>query len=147
MATAQRPIGFWLRLLDAKIEEQFAATLEEHGLTRRQWQLMHVLTLGPAPLTELNRAVAPFLTADTDESSSEHLAELVESEWVRVDVDAYALTEHGQTAFGRLRDAVSRTRGTVTEGISTAEYDQTLDVLERMARNLGWTEDEPPPPG
>lgn len=147
MAPAQRPIGFWLKLLDAKIDEQFAATLEEHGVTRRQWQLMNVLDLGPAPLTELNRAVAPFLDADSDESSTEHLEELVESEWVHVDVDAYSFTDQGKTAFGRLREVVARTRGTVADGITEQEYAQTLDVLERMARNLGWSEDEPPPSG
>ncbi|MGO1972762.1 MAG: MarR family winged helix-turn-helix transcriptional regulator [Propionibacteriaceae bacterium] len=145
MAPAQRPIGFWLKLLDAKFDEQFAATLEEHGVTGRQWQLMNVLDLGAAPLTELNRAVAPFLDEGSAESSAEHLEELVESEWVRIEVDSYALTEQGQTAFGRLREVVTRTRGTVADGISSAEYEQTLDVLERMARNLGWTEDEAPP--
>ena len=35
----QRPIGFWLKLVDSLIDEQFASTLEEHGVTRRQWQL------------------------------------------------------------------------------------------------------------
>ncbi|MCU1534906.1 MAG: transcriptional regulator, partial [Glaciihabitans sp.] len=34
----QRPIGFWLKLVDRMIDEQFAATIEEHGVTRRQWQ-------------------------------------------------------------------------------------------------------------
>ena len=32
---ATRPLGFWLKLVDSLIDEQFAATLEEHGVTRR----------------------------------------------------------------------------------------------------------------
>ena len=30
---AERPIGFWLRLVDNLINEQFASTLDEHGVT------------------------------------------------------------------------------------------------------------------
>jgi len=33
--TDQRPIGFWLKLVDRLIDERFALTLEEHGVTRR----------------------------------------------------------------------------------------------------------------
>jgi hypothetical protein len=33
---------------------------------------------------------------------------------------------------------VDRNRKQVTEGISEQEYQATLDVLQRMARNLGW---------
>jgi hypothetical protein len=35
---AQRPSGFWLKLVDSLITEQFAASLEAHGVTRLQWR-------------------------------------------------------------------------------------------------------------
>ncbi len=57
-----RPIGFWLKLVDRLIDEQFAATLEEHGVTRRQWQLLNVLSREPATVEQLDAAVAPFLS-------------------------------------------------------------------------------------
>ncbi|GAA2105024.1 hypothetical protein GCM10009841_23500 [Microlunatus panaciterrae] len=136
--TAQRPLGFWLKLVDELINAQFSSTLDEHGVTRRQWQLMNVLVNGPATLAELDEAVAPFLDEATQESSAEHLGELVESEWVSRDNETYAMTERGITSFSRLREVVGRNRDTLSQGISEAEYDATLDVLERMARNLGW---------
>ena len=37
-----------------------------------------------------------------------------------------------------LGDVVDRNRKQVTEGISDQEYSATIDVLQRMARNLGW---------
>ena len=44
----QRPIGYWLRLVDGLIDDQFAGTLDEHGVTRMQWQLLNVLARGQA---------------------------------------------------------------------------------------------------
>jgi hypothetical protein len=142
--TDQRPIGFWLKLVDRLIDEQFATTLDEHGVTRRQWQLLNVLSQGSASLAELDAAIAPFLAGAKDvaaaESSAEHLTELVESEWVAVDSEAYAITDRGSTALRRLSDVVAENRGTVAHGITDAEYLATVDVLRRVATNLGWTE-------
>lgn len=136
----QRPIGFWLRLVDDLINEQFDSTLEEHGVTRRQWQLLNVLRDGAASRPELDQAVAPFLDSGSQETSTEHLEELLESEWVVIDGESYQLTELGNTSFVRLSEVVTRSREQVTQGVAPKEYDKTLEVLEKMARNLGWNE-------
>lgn len=133
-----RPIGYWLKLVDSLIDQQFAASLEEHGLTRRQWQLMNLLHGGPATVQELDTAVSPFLYAGSDESSTEHLDELVDSEWVHLEETRYSLTERGTESFGKLRVVVERSREVAADNVSPDEYDTTIAVLERMARNLGW---------
>jgi hypothetical protein len=139
-----RPIGFWLKLVDRLINEQFAETLEEHGVTRRQWQLLGVLASGPATVEELDEAVAPFLARESAdapaESSVEHLTELIESGWVSATPDGYELTERGRTAFTRLSGVVADQRTQFAHGISDAEYLATVDVLRRVAKNLGWEE-------
>jgi len=135
-----KPIGFWLKLVDKLIDEQFAATLEEHGVTRRQWQLLNVLSQGEARLEQLDTAVAPFLNPDSQESSAEHLAELVESAWVSSSDGVFALTEQGTGALAGLSDVVTNNRDALTVGIGAVEYEATIAVLERMARNLGWSE-------
>jgi DNA-binding MarR family transcriptional regulator len=137
--TTQRPIGFWLKLVDRLIDEQFAATLEEHGVTRRQWQLLNVLFRAPSTVEELDAAIAPFLES-SDESSAEHLSELVESGWVAATPTGYELTERGGLAFGRLADVVQSNREAATAGITQEQYDATLTTLETVARNLGWDE-------
>ena len=134
-----RPIGFWLKLVDRLIDEQFASTLEEHGVTRRQWQLLNVLTKEPATVEQLDAAVAPFLSAEQDESSVEHLAELVDSGWVVVVSTRYDVTERGRTALDRLTAVVGTQRTLVTQGLTQEQYDETLRVLETMARNMGWS--------
>ena len=141
--TDTRPIGFWLRLVDRLIDEQFARTLEEHGVTRRQWQLMNVLANGPASVAQLDAEVAPFLQAATDDSpaetSVEHLTELIESAWVDATPTGYELTERGQSSLARLEAVVAEQRTVITAGLSEDEYAATVRVLERMAQNLGYT--------
>ena len=137
--TDQRPIGFWLKLVDRLIDEQFAETLDEHGVTRRQWQLLTVLSRGPATLAQLDLAVAPFLSSGTSESSAEHLSELIESGWVDATATGYETTERGSAAYNRLAEVVNASRAKASEGISEQEYRETIDVLERLAVNLGYT--------
>jgi hypothetical protein len=149
--TEQRPIGYWLKVVDRLLEEQFASTLEEHGLTRRQWQLLNVLTEGEATAEKLDLAIAPFLAAATPatpgapgggaaESSMEHLAELVESEWVEAHGNTLRLTERGSGAIGRLSTVVAEQRTMVTSGVTEEEYRSTLSVLQRVASNMGYRE-------
>lgn len=148
----QRPIGFWLKLVDELINQQFDALITEHGVTRRQWQVLNLLSNAPTTRTELATALAPFIREPQPESLTEELDELVASDWVErrhgagSGMDgavAFALTDHGRTAWTRLSEVVDRSRETVARGISLEEYGQTLDVLERMARNLGWQDPVP----
>ena len=141
--TDHRPIGFWLKLVDRLIDEQFSSTIEEHGVTRRQWQLLNVLSRGGASVEQLDAAITPFLTApaeseDAPESAAEHLTELIDSAWVDATPTGYELTDRGRAAFTRLADVVAENRGIVARGITEPEYGATVAVLERIARNLGW---------
>ena len=134
--TDQRPIGFWLQLVDGLITTQFEGSIDEHGVTRRQWQLLNVLEKRPSSVGELDAAVSPFL--GEGESSAEHLTELIESGWVDATPAGYELTDRGRTAFEKLATVVSANREIVSAGLSEREYSTTVATLERMARNLGW---------
>jgi hypothetical protein len=144
---AHRPIGFWLKLVDSLITEQFAASLEEHGVTRLQWQLLNILSKGPASGDELSSMLAPFLAtvAGPDEPTEleEHLSELVESSWVALEQQSYSLTEHGASNLSRLGEVVDSLREKSTAGISPTDYEAVIQTLERMAGNLGWREADP----
>jgi hypothetical protein len=133
-----RPIGFWLKLVDRLIDERFAAIIEEHGVTRRQWQLLNVMEPAAATVDQLDEAIAPFVEPGTEETAVEHLAELVDSEWITVSGSVYSLTERGRAAFGRLQQVVDALRDQTSEGLTEEQYETTLVALERMAVNLGW---------
>src|ERR1700709_1691253 len=135
----QRPIGYWLRLVDGLIDDQFAGTLDEHGVTRMQWQLMNVLARGQASVEMLDAAVKPFLVAGGD-TTIDHLTELIESAWVDATPTGYELTERGHGALDRLTNVVAEQRTVMAAGVAESEYLTTTSTLERMARNLGWSE-------
>src|SRR3712207_5935663 len=116
-----RPIGFWLRLVDRLLEERFAHVLEEHGVTRGQWQLLNVVSRGGAPADEVERAVEPFTSADGTPVSAQ-LAELIESGWVELSGTEYRLTKRGETAHHRLAEVIGELRTHSTEGISGDDY-------------------------
>lgn len=141
----KRPLGFWLKLVDSLISEQFTESLEEHGVTRKQWQLLNVLARGPATGGELTAALAPFFgeapAPDEPTSPSEHLAELVESGWVNEEGHTFSLTERGATSLDRLSEIVDAMREESSAGVSEADYAATIGSLRRMAENLGWRDD------
>ncbi|MBG0738519.1 winged helix-turn-helix transcriptional regulator [Paeniglutamicibacter antarcticus] len=139
MAT-QRPLGFWLKLVDGLINQQFDGLVEEHGVTRPQWQIMNVLAENPSTETELTNVLKPFFDSTVSVSAAEPVTELIESGWVDFDGERYSLTGLGHESLLRLGEVVEHQREKITENIPAEEYDATLDVLQRMARNLGWNE-------
>ena len=44
---ARRPIGYRVKELDRLLEEFFCRALGPEGCTRRHWQLLNVLEVGP----------------------------------------------------------------------------------------------------
>jgi len=135
--TDQRPIGYWLKLVDRLIDERFDGTLDEHGVTRRQWQLLNLLGRGPATREELQDALAPF---GADGSTAGEIDELVESDWIAASPSGFALTPRGDLAFERISEVVAGIRAELADGLSEQDYDATLRSLERMSRNLGWVD-------
>jgi len=155
----QQPIGYWVKLVDRLIDGLFATTLEEHGITRRQWQLLNVLSQGAAGVERLDVEIAPFLTPvnaavpsttpGAHMSSLESLTELVESEWLTTDGPLYTLTDRGRAVVERLTVVIADERTRATVGVSPEQYETAVAVLDTMARNLKNPEGStgPPAPG
>ncbi|MBF6672093.1 MULTISPECIES: MarR family winged helix-turn-helix transcriptional regulator [Glutamicibacter] len=136
---AQRPLGYWLKLVDSLIDEQFAATLEEHGVTRRQWQVLNLLEQQPATEAQLNAGLSPFFASeDEPQSLNEHLAELVESGWVTVHDGEYSITDRGHISLLKLSELVEKIRTQFGQDLDGSEYDAVVQTLEKIARSLGW---------
>jgi DNA-binding MarR family transcriptional regulator len=148
MATDERPIGFWLKLVDQLVDDQFGASFEEHGVTRRQWQMMNLLTDGPASEKQLTDGLRPYFPVVESGTSVELIEELRESGWVALDEGQYQLTDLGRRSLENLRGAVERIREQLTENVSEDEYSALVAVLQRMATNLGWdgAQDQPVEP-
>ena len=80
--------------------------------------------------------------------TAREVADLQQRGWLTTGTATPELTELGTNEFERLLTLVSADRTTLMIGITPDEYASTVSVLERMARNLGWTprEDRPHSP-
>jgi DNA-binding MarR family transcriptional regulator len=136
----RRPIGFWLKLVDRLIDQGFDAVLGEAGLTRRHWQVLNLLHAEPATVQQADTLLAPFLSAE-EPTSRPVLDDLHARGWVAWTDDRHAtLTEAGTAAHAELLRKVSHNRERLSAGITPQEHAATIDVLRRMAVNLGWAE-------
>lgn len=135
---ATRPIGFWLKLVDRLIDEQFDRALADFSVSRQQWEILNILSPGPSTLTRLDHELEPFLTADGAVSSAEQVAALVDRGWVDVAFEYYELTGSGAVKHAELHRIVAKTRGAAIAELDEEDYAATLRSLERVARTLGW---------
>jgi hypothetical protein len=140
--TQPRPIGFWLKLLDRLIEETLDAALAGERLTRRDWQILNLVGQGVTSTAELGERLQPFLN-DSEGATAASPSHLRERGWMTPAGEPLALTTEGQTAIARLHKGVSAARHALMRDIDPSQYQETLVVLERMARNLGWNEQPP----
>jgi DNA-binding MarR family transcriptional regulator len=142
MQPPRRPVDFWLRLLDRLINEHFGKALDEHGITRRQWEVMNLLSRGPVSHDELVEALARVHREVEPATLADELSELEDSGWLRRREQDYELTELGYTSYRRLEPVLRATDEEIGRGISPEDFATVLEVLERMAMNLGWQQSE-----
>jgi len=132
---ADKPIGWWLKHVDRLIEATLDRVLAGEGIGRRHWQALNAIAGGADSAEAVDEALAPFrgsgpaLRVVLDQLRAQHWTQEVEGR--------ITLTPTGSAARGRLIVAVREARARTTEGIDEQEYRTTLDVLARMARNLG----------
>jgi DNA-binding MarR family transcriptional regulator len=128
----QRPIGWWVKRLDALLEQAVDLAVAGEGLTRRHWQVLHSLSEGPGREDDLGSVLADF-----PGDIGTVVTGLVERKWVQRSAgDVVALTADGRSAHDRVAAAVGQVRRHVADGLSAEEYEQTVRVLGRMAENV-----------
>jgi DNA-binding MarR family transcriptional regulator len=131
----RRPIGYWVKEIDRRIERDFVRLLAAERLTRRHWQVLNTVRERPRTQDELDGELAPFLS-ESAPSTAPVVADLCERGWLEQAETTIALTENGATQHEHVSARVAANRRRLTEGISAEEYRSTVDVLERMAGNL-----------
>ncbi|GLZ37431.1 MarR family transcriptional regulator [Actinokineospora sp. NBRC 105648] len=122
-----KPIGYWVKELDRRLEAGFDRELGASGTTRRQWQVLNLL---PATASEVDRSMAPF-----EPTAAPVVDVLVERGWARHD-EIIELTDEGAEARADIGVRVDRLRARVVEGVSEEEYLATVQTLAKMVHNL-----------
>ena len=59
----RRPIGWWLKTADARIEQAFEDAFESQSITRREWQVLESVARAPVRESELLRTLEAFAGA------------------------------------------------------------------------------------
>lgn len=128
----ERPIGWWVKRLDALLEEALDSVVAGEGLTRRHWQVLHLLADGVDQEAEILTTLADF-----PGDAVAVTADLADRGWVaRPAPGRVQLTPDGVAAHDRVLRAVGRVRRHTADGLSRQEYERTVLVLSRMVENV-----------
>jgi hypothetical protein len=126
-----RPLGYWLRTVDALISTEFAKAFDGEGVTRRDWMLLNVLA---------GEVDAPGF-AERLARKGKRLRGLEQRGWVEETGDgSWVLTDEGRAAKERLGAIVDGVRSRVAGAVPPEDYATTVASLEAIARALGWDE-------
>lgn len=127
-----RPLGFWLRTVDALISREFAQAFDGEGVTRRDWMLLNAVS---------GDVEAPGFAERFARKGGKRLRSLEDRGWVVETGDGtWILTEEGRMAKERLGAIVDGIRSRVSGAVSPEDFATTLASLEAIARELGWDE-------
>jgi hypothetical protein len=121
MRPEDRPIGYWLRELDPRLEAAFALLLAGYGVERRDWQVLG--GLGPSD---------PFWDA-TGRSYADVVASLTARGWTEPDG---TVTPAGASARAEMAAEVATLRRRSMEGVENESYLTTVRTLAAMTSNL-----------
>lgn len=128
-----RPLGYWLRLVDALISRESDTRLAESGADRRDWMLLGVIDGTHA------WARAP---------RGKRMRRLEDRGWIAQNGSGdWMLTDAGREMKERLAEAVSGIRERVSGAVSPEDYATTIASLQAMARELGGDQEHDLDPG
>ena len=130
-----RPIGYWVKRLDASLETVLDFTLSRLSLTRMQWQVISALGQGPLTPAEVGIVLSPFNSPDAGKARERDMAALVCGRLVLLLDGRLGLTEAGHALLAEAAGLMEASRSELTAGIGADEYAIAVGVLERMSNN------------
>ena len=134
----RRPIGWWVKEADARLEQAFDRAFAAAGRTRREWQVLDTLSDGGNRTDDLVAALAPFASCETVLSVVDGLVARGE---VSATDGALRLTEAGARTRAELASSVARVRERVTAALPGDDYGTLVRLLARLVEGL---QDQPP---
>lgn len=132
-------IGQVGRLWRAEVDRR----LSPHGLTESRWRLLLALFRAERPLRQKELAEilgiqGPTLVRSIDRLETEGLVERRATAGDRR-ARTIHLTERAEPSLVRIQDVVDSVREDLFRGVSPADTETCLAVLDRMTHNLGGT--------
>jgi DNA-binding MarR family transcriptional regulator len=129
-----RPIGWWLKEADARIDEAFDRALLQTGLYRRRWQVLASLSRGPASQRDLTAALRRF---DDDAAIDAVVRDLVDGGLVTLtDGDQLELTTQGRETQRHAAELVETVRQRVSAALDEDAYTRLVLLLAQLVEGL-----------
>ena len=129
----RRPIGWWLKEADARLDAAFEDALDTRGATRRDWQVFTSLARAEATRSEIRDALAVF---DTPAAVDAVLDRLVARGWIVESGGLLQLTPDGAREREALASAVGEIRATVADALPDDDYATLVGLLARLVTAL-----------
>ena len=134
-----QPIGYWTGEAYRRIATAIRASLAKEGLTQPQWWMLNHVAKGDwkqdALLDKLGRFNANEQGLDL---LNEH-DDLIERGWLTREpaTEQLTLTAEGEAGRRRTWERNGDAHRSMIAGVSEAEYDACITVLQRIVGNLG----------
>lgn len=129
----RRPIGWWLKEADARLDAAFDQVLAGHDVDRRGWQVLAALSRSPAPRTD----VVVALTAFDEPAVVNHLIDGLRSRgWVDESDGVLRLTPSGLGKQQTLAPLVEHVRKHISQALPPDEYATLIRLIARVVAAL-----------
>lgn len=137
--TDPHTLGYWVRLVDRLLEIRLEHILASELLSRSHWQILSIVHQEPLTEADLEMQLLPFV-GRSNTPMRIHLDDLMEAGWLDYHRGRYHIADGRLAAYTATAAKVQRMRRAVMVGISNEEYHIVMDVLAKVAGNLGWDE-------
>ncbi len=128
-----RPVGWWLKEADRRLDRAFDRALKGSGSNRRTWQVLASLARQPQSRTRLVEHLAPF---DPPAAVEAVIAELAGRGLVEEDAGLLQLTEDGTGLHAALSGPVEDVRRQVGDALPGEDYATLIRLLGRLTEAL-----------
>ena len=132
----RQPIGFWTVRAGEAIGHRTRSRLEAAGVPQPQWWVLHQLSLHPAGVDEQTMVdtIGPNADVPTIEQAIESA---IANGWVQRSGARLLSTPLGRDRFAVAARIQQELEAERRAGISDAEYETTIRVLQRTIDNVG----------
>lgn len=128
-ARRERPLGWWLKEADGRIDAAFDRALGLRGLDRRRWQVLASLARAPMAQADVAAALSRF---DDDAEIGQIVTDLVGRGLVRGDPDRLELSDRGVRVQQEAAREVGVIRDRVGAALGEAGYEALIDLLMQL---------------
>jgi DNA-binding MarR family transcriptional regulator len=128
-----RPLGWWLKEADARLDAAFDRRLAGLGVDRRGWQVLASLARHPTSAEEIIASLSSFDPPATIEAVLDGLRS---RGWIEDSAGLLRLTADGEREHAELAPLVDSVRAQVAAALPQNDYALLIDLLRRLVAAL-----------